>query len=324
MKHILLSLSVFFSLLTVAQLPYTFTSFNEAYTPLENSTSLNNGQIWDDPEYIVPIGFEWTYYDISTFQINFDGLGATLIVPNGQTTANVLIPYLSDVIDAGYENETSISNISHQTVGEPGNQIFKLEWDNCGFYNEYDAFGTSTNRISFQLWIYEGTNAIEFRFGPNSIKDGELVHDDIITGGMFFNASFNQNSWDAGYFLSGEAMNPSVGTVTPDFYDVTGLNMDPSNGQVYRFSNMQVSVDESSLDAEVDFKLFQSNNEEIQLIAPSDAISTVEIRGITGQLIERFTTSGNTIKNIEDYAPGIYLVHFSQKNQHKTLRFVKN
>lgn len=324
MKHILLLLSVFFSLFTIAQLPYTFTSFSDAYTPLENSTSLNNGQIWDDPEYNVPIGFQWTYYDVSTFQINFEGLGATLIVPNTPSTANVLIPYLSDVIDAGYEDGESLSNISYQTSGESGSQIFKLEWNNCGFYNEYDAFGTSTNRISFQLWIYEGSNDIEFRFGPNSIKDVDLVHDGIITGGMFFNAAFTQDTWDAGFFLSGEAASPSMAPVTPDFYDTTGLNMDPSNGQVYRFSNMQVSVDESLEEASVDFKLYQSNNEEIQLVSPNSTPTTVEIRGITGQLIERFTTSGSTIKNIEAYAPGIYLVHFSQNNQHKTLRFVKN
>lgn len=324
MKHILLFASCFLSLMMLAQAPYSFETFTDNYTPLSNSTSLNQGQIWDDPEYTVPIGFQWTFYDVSTFQINFEGLGASLIVPNGETTANVIIPYISDIIDAGYANENSLSNISYQTTGEPGSQIFKLEWDNCGFYNEVDAFGTSTNRISFQMWIYEDSNDIEFRFGPNTIKDNNIVHDGIIGGGLFLNAAFNSNTWDAGYFLSGDHTNPSFELVPEDIYALNGLSDNPENGRVYRFFNMLVDVEEStSSQVELDFRLFQKSNDELSLVTP-EGNTTVEVRGITGQLIEQFNCSGNMTKNISDYAPGIYLVHFEMNGAHKTLRFVKN
>ncbi|MDG1767138.1 MAG: T9SS type A sorting domain-containing protein [Flavobacteriales bacterium] len=150
------------------------------------------------------------------------------------------------------------------------------------------------------------------------------MHDGIIGGGLFLNAAFNSNTWDAGYFLSGDHTNPSLELVPEDYYDLTGLSGNPENGRVYRFFNMTVDVEENSaVQEDYTFRLFQKSNDELSLLTP-EGNTKVEVRGITGQLIEQFTCNGNMNKNISDYAPGIYLVHFEMNGVHKTLRFVKN
>ena len=119
MKHLLLALFTFFSFRAVLaqDFPYEFEVLTgETYTPLDINTaqSLNQNQIWDDPAYQLGIGFNWFFMDVSTFQLFFapdGGYGAMLAVPTTNDSINLIIPYLADIIDAGYNDNVSISPI---------------------------------------------------------------------------------------------------------------------------------------------------------------------------------------------------------------------
>src|SRR5690349_23647188 len=54
---------------------YTLTIHNEPYNNLTGATSINNGEAWDDPEYVVPIGipFELNGNPISFLQFVSSG-----------------------------------------------------------------------------------------------------------------------------------------------------------------------------------------------------------------------------------------------------------
>lgn len=223
--------------------PYTFTATTDDYVPLANATSLNNGELWDDPEYVVPIGFEFDLFGQSINELSFDfGLGGIVgALDNGENFISLLIPYGSDIADRGLLTGKSKSEIRYQTEGAPGSRIFKLEWDNAGFYYEMDENETNDDFVNFQLWLYEGSNIIEVRFGESSIADPDLVHEfagsplvglvDTIVGGGSDVASL--------FYLNGDPQSPSVdfvGELEELFFLSSVLDGSPADGQIYRFA----------------------------------------------------------------------------------------
>lgn len=155
---------------------YTFSSFVGGYSNLVASTSLNNGQAWDDPFYNVPIGFNFEYFGevITSIVISDEGLGGLLKTGdcNLGTNESILFAYGADIIDRGADGPVSLSDISYKTEGTVGARTFKIEWNNVGFYDgSTDASGNRIDYLNFQLWFYETTNVIEIHFGPKSITE---------------------------------------------------------------------------------------------------------------------------------------------------------
>jgi hypothetical protein len=81
---------------------YTFAAFTAGYNNLVVPTSLNNGVTWDDPDFAVPIGFDFEYFAQSTnsIQITGDGLGGDLKEDdcNVDPFDSQLIPYGADIM----------------------------------------------------------------------------------------------------------------------------------------------------------------------------------------------------------------------------------
>jgi hypothetical protein len=225
--------------------PYTFTATTDDYVSLANATSLNNGELWDDPEYVVPIGFEFDLFGQSINELSFAFGSGGIVgpVPNGENFISLLIPYGSDIADRGLLTGKSKSEIRYQTEGAPGSRIFKLEWDNAGFYYEMDENETNDDFVNFQLWLYEGSNIIEVRFGESSIADPDLVHD--IPGGplvgLLDSLVEGDDDTDIGYlfYLTGDTESPSVefvGELEELFFLSSVLEGSPADGQIYRFA----------------------------------------------------------------------------------------
>ena len=219
-----------------SQFPYSATVLNEYYLPLDNPTSLDIEVGWDDPEVLIPLDFP----------IDLDGTGSGGILgiggtgemlmntsPNGQL--NILWPISLDVMDIGAVEAEEISTISYQTTGETPNRILKIEWDECGLYEEV-SLGTTENRLSFQTWIYESGGIVEFRFGPNTINVDSLPLDFLSSGIIL---GFDYDYYDGTFYTaSGDASSPDW-TLTDDFYQWyysgTNLSSVPVEGTVYRF-----------------------------------------------------------------------------------------
>ncbi|MEZ4800125.1 MAG: hypothetical protein R2809_10195 [Flavobacteriales bacterium] len=67
MRTNILPLSIFIALAAplasnAQEFPYSLTSLNETYQNLDNPTSLIPAEVWDDPEFIVPLGFDFTFF----------------------------------------------------------------------------------------------------------------------------------------------------------------------------------------------------------------------------------------------------------------------
>ncbi len=247
MKNVLCALAfIFLSAAPVISqdFPYEFSVLDDPYYDLTAPISISNNDVWDDPFYITSTGFEVTLFDLVTNTLGIIQPGAQVLNLNeaNPDSVHLLVPYMSDIMNAS--DTIAVSPISYQLEGPPGNAIFKLEWKNVGFYGEWNASNTFYNTTNFQLWIYQNTNVIEFRYGPNTIKSGSLLQY-FGTGPLVFmgkNAAFDGSGWEGLWAVGGDPQNPNI-TFIPSGQQplaAQALTGEPASGTVYRFAPIVV------------------------------------------------------------------------------------
>jgi len=112
---------------------YTLEVENDIYVDIENATELTSvGDMWDDPDYNIPIGFDFDFYGATynNVYITDEGYGAWLTFQNTNTAQGpltYLIPYLDDLVDIEGVNAANQSTISYTTEGVSGEQILKIQ-----------------------------------------------------------------------------------------------------------------------------------------------------------------------------------------------------
>lgn len=334
-KKLLTSFVLLSSLSTIAQeLPYTFTVENGPYTELANPTSLNNGALWDDPDFIVPIGFDFEYMGSIYNTLSFGGVtgyGGELVFGNinDLTIWDNIMPYAMDVMDAGFGTPelTSLSDISYEVIGAPGARIFKLQWKNVAFYNDDEPY---TMRMNFQMWLYEYSNNIEFWYGARENLDTFVIQDlNGVLVGMGQQVDLtNQTNPSAENFwvLTGDPLNPGVANA-PTLVDVEAITLllnTPPASYVYAFRTGIASVEEAmnnELVAELyptqvytSFNVITAEHQKVQLTI-MDAMGRV----VNSQLID----GGFQVINAEALASGAYFVKMSSDTGTTVKRFVK-
>jgi hypothetical protein len=320
MKHFLTVLLLAIAFSGQSQiLNYDFSTFTSEYSDLTNPTVITT-ETWDDPDLVIPVGFDFMFEGIIYNEL-FIGLstGGLLIFQNGATTANALIAYSSDLIDVGYNDGEILSPISVQTSGTPGAQICKVEWKNCGFYNQVDE-GIFPDRVSFQLWLYEGSNDIEIHFGPNTVKDFS-VHDGWLTYGILQNADLNSGDIQFAHMLSGSSNNPTL-VSTADLNTMFTLTLDttPENGRVYRFASTVVSAPE--VESNFGFNVYPTVTDGlINVQTSTNAPGTLEVRSISGQLLMQEIVKQTAQLDLSGLSAGCYFIRLVESNQ--TMKVIK-
>ena len=171
MNRFFLLLGLGMCTLATAQFPYSASVFEETYTPLTNPIGLGIDVGWDDPEVEIPLPFEVSIGEdddiVTVLQIS--GTGEMLMGLSASAALNILWPISLDVMDIGAVEIEEESHIQYEVTGTSPNRILKVEWDEVGLYEEISELGTTTMRLSFQTWLYENGNIIEYRFGPNTM-----------------------------------------------------------------------------------------------------------------------------------------------------------
>lgn len=323
MKKLLFLVTVVLYTTTQAQ-TYTLSVSTNTYTNLTGSTSLNNGVVWDDPAFTFPVGFNFQLYDtvFNTAYFHPDGLGGVVTTaPNAANTMPTLIPLGTDILDRGFVSGTSLSNISYKLEGPAGSRILKIEWNNVGFLGDVDLNGSSTDFANFQVWLYETTNIVEYRYGPSAItfpaesfegQTGPSV-------ALFPLVNFNTGQPTAGVVLSGSANTPSSANTTTQSY-LVGM---PSSGITYRFTPSNMST--NSFDKESTFQIYPnpaSDNLTINNQNFNQQIEKVSILDYTGKIVETITSNFEKI-NIHRLQKGIYMVQINAENKSFYKKLIK-
>jgi len=332
-KNIFLALFCIYSFPIQSQ-SYDFSVTTEPYSNLVGSTSLNNNAPWDDPEYVIPIGFNFNYFNttITEFYLKDWGDGAALSSLNlGTGITSVLTAYGADIADRAYNPDNpnattgALSNISYLVAGNAGNRILKIEWKNVGYYDEILDFGTANDFTNFQLWLFEGSNTIEVHFGPNSITDPDTVFTGESGASIslipYFDIDNELFGSQPALELTGPPSAPNL--VSSTVFDETFLNGVIPNGTVYRFSNNTLNVKE-----------FATTNSSIKLIpnpaydvfslkSNNDAsINKLSILSLSGALIKEINRPVRTV-DISFLSQGIYYVKIEYGANNTTKRLVK-
>lgn len=187
MKKIILSLLLLSVGLSYGQNFYNFTVSQSAYTDLTAPISLNNGEVWDFDELgPVSMPFSFSMHGQTVNQFLFYDDDFVLLTPNADFEEETGVFYCS--VSGAYiqdrtVSETSTSAISYKTEGEPGDRVLKLEVKNAGLENA-EPFGYDEDQfyLSYQIWLYERGNVIEYRYGNNNITDLSVLEDEVFVG----------------------------------------------------------------------------------------------------------------------------------------------
>lgn len=257
MKKFLLPLfSVILLQFTQAQ-NYNFSVLNSPYVPLSGSTSINNGTVWTSWSGVVAtanIGFTFVANgNLNTTALHFDDNMIPTVVYSNQpnpATAFVYAPIIADTADRGMVSGTSQSNISYKVDGTPGSRIFKLEWNNMGFYDEIESDNISSDFMNVQLWLYEGSNIIEYHYGSSNISNpAESFGGEPGFGcGLYPEFDFNNGIVGNAYAISGNGSAPAF-AYTPNYQ--VYVTTPPASGTVYRFSPTVLATQEVSTNNDV-------------------------------------------------------------------------
>lgn len=334
-KHLLIAALCLLTLNLHAQ-TYEFSVSTDTYTDLTGSTSLNNGMTWDDPQITIPIGFEFQYFDSLYTQIFIEdeGLGGLLAFNESENLVPSIVSYGTDVIDRGYDflmgdyTETSQSNISYLLEGTEGNKILKIEWNNVGFYAEMDVDNVSTDYTNFQLWLYEGSNDIEIRVGPNSVTQPDLCYEG--ESGSFIGLVEEVNYFNG--FFNGEVVlitgDPSAPVVTsfPYYYNIPRLDGTIPEGTVYKFAKGTVSTSNALAD---DWQISLSpnpSNDHFKIISDIEnnklASSNISIVNTFGQTVKEIDFTPDAI-DISDLSAGTYFIQIKNTSEMTTRKLIK-
>lgn len=332
-KIILFSLS-FYILFTVKAQTYNFSSTTGTYSNLTGSISLNNTSPWDDPEFTIPIGFNFQYFNTTITEFSLFGIGdgadlSTQTIPTG--TLPILLVYGADIADRGYDDNNqnattgSLSNISYLLEGTVGNRILKIEWNNVGFYEDIIDDDISTDFTNFQLWLFEGSNAIEIHFGPNSITQPSLDFDNE-TGariGLVENYNFNTDTLvGTANMLDGNPSNPMLVNTTDPTLESNYLNGVIPNGTIYRFENTSLSIEDFTIYND-NISLYPNPASNYFSITSKSKIETITLYNVSGTKIKTIDYDTNEKVDISNLNAGLYFASITSPKGTVTKKIIK-
>jgi hypothetical protein len=320
MKHLITLFALVFTLSAAQaqQFPFDFTvETGQSYQDLNDPTSLTEGEIWDDPQLTLPLGFDFEFLGtvVNTLYIEDWFLGGVLATDNSESGASpVLFAYGSDLIDRGDVSGLPQSPISYQVDGNPGSRIFKLEWKNAGFYNEASELGTTNDFVNIQLWIYEGSNDFELRFGPSSIVNDSIAHEGFEGPpiGLFSAYNYDADEFETVWLLIGDPASPVVEAFGPNDEPEEVLADHPADGTVYRFSPIMVA--NQNIDLDPGLKIYPTlTSGQLTLELPSERAGeylSYEVIDLNGRLVQAQTFRAESLQevNLNQLQTGMYFI----------------
>ncbi len=248
---LLLLLSLFSDLPAQA---YTFSVHDEPYTELQDGRLLNYDTLleepilWDDEEFLVPLGFPFMFFDTSVDALHL-WLDVSVLATRSEADidqgnmASLLQAYSEDLIDRGYYGgSSSLSPLTYHFMGTAPDRIGVFQWKNAGFDDEFVKDGVSDYFTNFQVWLYED-GTIEVRQGPVSseVVAGAEDTDEatvLLVSEYFIDDATDSVGFGESYYLDGEPENPVFRPILREDLDEEDFTLDgfPAEGTVYRFT----------------------------------------------------------------------------------------
>jgi hypothetical protein len=304
-----------------AQTEFEVTTKVELYEDLENPISLTNGQVWDDPSLEIPLGFN---FEISTHVFNtvyipdyFESSTLT-IDPSGSNVSPIFAATTLDYIDRGFNSGISESDISYKLDQGDEGKILKIQWSNVGFFDDQ----TLEDFMNVQIWFYENSNKIEYRYGPVKIDNTSEVYFGLSGTTVAIAASydlFNDAPLDNTYFLTEDPSDPSVIKILPSQFLDEPLVLDGTilENTVYEFNNTTLSLSQFG---NLEFQLYPNPAVDIVNIKTNLSYFKLEVFNLLGQKL--ISSSNQKQIDVSSFSKGIYLFKISSNKEVVTKKIV--
>ncbi|MFM9944247.1 MAG: T9SS type A sorting domain-containing protein [Bacteroidia bacterium] len=278
MKNLILLLAAGFALNSNAQ-TYTFSKSNGAYFNLSGTTVINNDN-WSDFGKGIRMPFQFKLYGSTLHDTIFiDDYGSL----NIDDTYGGEITFVGEDLNS---RGTGRSLVSYLVEGTMPNRILKIEYRNFGFQRDLPNLRDSG---SVQCWLYETSNIIEFRYGPNQVKVSS-----------WYKSGAYANLYSVDYkkyiFLEGDPLNPTLNTTDDD--NAKSLNGMPLNGTIYKFTPSSSGI----TSPQVKIKLIEN-----KIALPTDVeVKVITIYNCNGQIVQSVSSAEET--NLSGLNHGIYFI----------------
>jgi hypothetical protein len=301
----LLAFLAFHTSVASAQFPYTLETDSSSYVDLVGSPSLA-APGWDDPEFSVELGFDFPFFGQMTSGFSQMGLGNIMGTPVSESAMDFFIPGAYDLADLSTVIDED-SKISYLLEGTPGAYVFKIEWRNCGFYEEVfegDDNSTFSSRYNAQVWLYEASGVIEYRYGLIDIQfETESLSTPI---GLAHNLNGDDETGDM-YVLSGDESEPYLLLTTLEEFLFSGLTSHPSFGRIYRFTPAIDAIDEASSALPL-LDLYPNPATDHVQFDLGPKLQTWRAVDLTGRTLASGTGQGLTHLDLTNFAQGTYIL----------------
>jgi hypothetical protein len=327
-QFITLSFSLLLIVIALNAQTYSLITTTETYTDLSNPVSLNNGDVWEMPDYVIPIGFDFWYFNSTTDTLYFFETAPAMLSSSNEQGGfhKIIIPFGASLVDRGYETSHSLSPLSYELTGDIGNRIFKMEWKNVGFLFEFLVNNTLNDYANFQLWLYETTGNIEMHYGPSQFTHPELAFADetgpsvaLISKYDYEQDTISSNS----LWLQGNPSHPSM--IESDYFYYLDGAISPNT--VYQFNNLTVGSVNNTTEAPVVYPNPVVDRLNLRMKNFNASPVTIIIWDMTGRSMYNASISPNEEGEIQipvsDLNTGIYQLIFKQGQETYTSRFVK-
>ncbi len=259
---------------------YSFSLQQEAYQDLQNDHFITNDTFANYALLILGRDYRAFGHDLNdTLNIGVNGW---------VTCTSDFYSFALDPLIGNYHFPDTNSRITFAELADPGNSILKIQWKNVG------TDGDPSERLNFQLWIYEKDQKVEFRFGPGTSSNS------FVSGIFRFDRNFTQTLERVE--LSGNPASPGVNTGT--FF----LSAKPANGAVYQFSYLRASVKTPIVNA--------------VSVYPNPGRGNFQVEGNGVKSIKAYTSLGKEVSvagqdgiyQLEHPSSGTYFLHIEMED----------
>lgn len=203
---------------------YSFSQQTGTYSNLSNPSALFAGIQWDEEEASIDLGFSFPFMgsNFSSVSINTDGFLAF-----DDDYHYVAAGCYSDLLFQQYGDGTA-SIVSYATEGSAGSRIVKIEFRDCGVYE-----GSATDKVNFQIWLYEADGAIEYHYGNSTVASPEAAYEEESGPQVgLLNMTVHTAGVQSGLLLDAAAGNAATAATAGNALHHAGT---PGSGIIYRF-----------------------------------------------------------------------------------------
>ncbi len=297
---------------------YTFQKDSAAYITLDTSKmmSANQGDVWvEDTTFNIPIGFNFFFLDHQLTQL---GINQTnLFMPQRDHYIAAFGNFLMEDVGNYFGGNVSLSPISYVVDSSkgPDSKVLKIQWLNAGYFFDSLMF------LNVQIWLYQGSNMIEIRYGKSNVNlnKSQVFGCGPLVGLAKVDTVKRVDLYEM--YLNGNEHNP----------DTIGLNQNgkrcldnvPNSGIIYRFiyhDRLGIAPPEHG-----GFSIYPNPvSTFININLSENKPSQIEITDITGRRIKTENISTSSRVDTTGLQNGIYFAKMTQAGNEYMQKFIVN